>query len=363
MPGLDNNKPALKVYRYRVECQPELPNKRIRHLMMNALLAKITEDNGVVAASNMSDQLLSLQKVPTGKRIIPHPKKVKMDAKKLAEQAKEASSSQAQDQQDQPQTGVDSEKQSATQQPVATQPPASEALSPNDDPAQIGNYDFTFTISELGTEGDDGALDFRHLFSHLTSLGSGVMSNKQEYLAALNILFRRMPSKRDDVLAVGHERLFQTTTAGEDVGWGLNLKTGYFTSFRTVPDRLVLNVNTNRAAFYNPIALDDLIKAFIAKEKSFGDPKPSEVNLEVDLANNHTVRLQRLSRFLQGLIVKTTHLHSSLGEERVATITGLPTTRHRPTVQTEKFRYVSGDGKAAKNTTVRDYFHGNAAVH
>lgn len=382
----------LKVYRYKVDVSPPWPNKRIRQHMMKKLLGWVRSSHNVNAASNMSDQLLAIHPIPLSQVTLPHPKKEKMDVERHRLQV-----SDDKNQTTSPHTGgllskettdFGSAQSQQSQKPVVpgkapiavpfipkkpakSEPSVSKAKSDEaslhkpknaeapETPAEVGDYDFTFLIS-FWDDKRDGMLPFAPFLTSIRN--ESAIEHKEEYLAALNLLLRIGPGEREDVLTVGRERLFDTSaSAFKDVGSGLQLRTGFFTSFRPVPGRLVLNMNTNRAAFYKPGPLTDLINAW----KSSNNVE----SFDVPGGRSKWNPLLELDQFLRGIVIETTHLKGEivdgkledgkLSEQRRGTITGLARTNAVPTPANSFFDYLPEDapaGAKAVEISVASYF-------
>ncbi|KAI1464868.1 Piwi-domain-containing protein [Daldinia caldariorum] len=146
---------------------------------------------------------------------------------------------------------------------------------------------------------------------------------KMDIVQALNILFNHYSEITDSLATSGSKKLFPIGNSRDrrDLGGGLEVIMGYFTSVRWITSRFLLNVNVCRATFYKPIKLNDLIREY--REK-------------VALSD------LRLAFFLNGLRVQVDHLNRTSKDRhaasRIRTIRGLATTRdgqnleHRPIV-------------------------------
>ncbi|KAI0871010.1 ribonuclease H-like domain-containing protein [Hypoxylon argillaceum] len=103
---------------------------------------------------------------------------------------------------------------------------------------------------------------------------------------ALNILVNHHAKSSSTVATIGSSKNFSLVDAEtSDLGVGVRAIRGYFTSVRAATARLLLNVNVNHSAFYQPMPLDELMRSFLRGNSLF-----------------------KLGQFLKRLRIKTTHL-------------------------------------------------------
>ncbi|KAJ8123081.1 hypothetical protein ONZ43_g881 [Nemania bipapillata] len=105
---------------------------------------------------------------------------------------------------------------------------------------------------------------------------------------ALNILVNHHPKSSSGVTTIGSAKNFSLVDGESfDLEAGVRAIRGYYTSVRAATARMLLNVNVNHSAFYEPIPLDNLMLKF--------------------LRSNSNSRI-KLSQFIKRLRVRTTHL-------------------------------------------------------
>ncbi|KAI1804488.1 Piwi-domain-containing protein [Daldinia bambusicola] len=173
---------------------------------------------------------------------------------------------------------------------------------------------------------------------------------KMDIVQALNILFNHYSETTDGLATSGSKKLFPIGNPRDrcNLGGGLEVMMGYFTSVRWITSRFLLNVNVCRAIFYKPIKLNDLIQEYRR------DIKGSDL---------------QLAFFLKGLRVQVDHLNKTSKDRqaasRIRTIWGLATTRdgerleHRPQVRqlganSEGVRFWMESAK--RHVSVYEYF-------
>lgn len=154
-------------------------------------------------------------------------------------------------------------------------------------------YTKTLSISELIN------------FLNSTSLGQS-LGDKQELTQALNIFLNHYAKSTNQIATIGSAKSFSLSqnAARGDLGFGLEVIRGFFSSVRTATCRILVNVQVSHGAFYR------------------AGPLPA-------LMNSYGVRnTVALEKFLKSVRVQTTHLpekRNKAGEviPRIKTIFGL----------------------------------------
>lgn len=93
-----------------------------------------------------------------------------------------------------------------------------------------------------------------------TNLGNAVES-KHEFTQALNIFLNHYAKSANNVASVGSSKAFSLSqnTARADLGSGLEVIRGFFSSVRTATCRILVNVNISHGAFYHTGPLPGLM--------------------------------------------------------------------------------------------------------
>ncbi|KAI9888112.1 MAG: hypothetical protein M1823_000047 [Watsoniomyces obsoletus] len=163
---------------------------------------------------------------------------------------------------------------------------------------------------------------------------------KEAVLQALNLAMMRKPLSSADV--AGHpsrNKYFPFNAVLGNLGAGLVALRGYYTSVRTATLRLLLNVNSITATFFQSGSLSDVMVAF---KQAHTGPGTMEHALQV---------------FLKGVRVECTHLPSKndkgQGRFRVKPIQGLAW-KPRPGANAREVTFFYED--AGKEVTVENYY-------
>ncbi|KAI9708881.1 MAG: hypothetical protein M1812_007844 [Candelaria pacifica] len=167
----------------------------------------------------------------------------------------------------------------------------------------------TFTISLTR------ALPIQQLLQSLTPSGLAQDIDKDSFVQALNIAMSRKPANTAGIVALPNTNKFFPVGIGfmGDLGGGLVALRGYFTSVRTSTLRLLLNINSITASFYQA-----------------------------------------------GIRIEVSHLKNKDGSLRVRTIYGVATSpKIGATTQQVKFYW----DEAASNVMVEDYFKRKWNIH
>ncbi|KAI9720458.1 MAG: hypothetical protein M1812_002964 [Candelaria pacifica] len=191
----------------------------------------------------------------------------------------------------------------------------------------------TYTISLTRSH------SIQQLLDSLKPAGLAQTVDKDPIIQMLNIAMTRRQGSNPQVTTMASSNKFFpiNTQNPADLGGGLVALRGYYTSVRTSTLRILLNVNSITATFYQAGPLINLMQAF--KES-------------VGMSPEH-IMLQALSRFLKGVRVQVSHLKSKAGSPRVKTIFGLALQPHLgANAQKVKFFW----DKVAANVTIEQYF-------
>lgn len=158
-----------------------------------------------------------------------------------------------------------------------------------------------------------GKLNPSDLLNYLSSTNAAAMfESKAEVIQAMNIVLGHHPKSDQSTVSVGANRHFSLhpdLTERCDLGAGLEVLRGFFTSVRAATSRLLVNVQVRYAACYQGGPLGGVIA-----EYQRGNPRD----------------LYRLDTFLKRLRVQVTHIQrkNSKGKviPRMKTISGLAST-------------------------------------
>ncbi|KAF9767721.1 hypothetical protein IL306_015076 [Fusarium sp. DS 682] len=150
-------------------------------------------------------------------------------------------------------------------------------------------------------------LNIGELINYLnsTSLGQS-LGDKQELTQALNIFLNHYTKSAKNLVTIGSTKSFSLTSdaARGDIGSGLEVIRGFFSSVRIVTYRILVNINVSHGAFYHAVPLSVLMNSY---------------------GVHSTVMLERFLKFLR---IQTTHLPEKRNKAnevipRVKTIFGL----------------------------------------
>lgn len=133
------------------------------------------------------------------------------------------------------------------------------------------------------------ALGMSPLLDYLNSTTSPVpYANKDQMLQALNIFFKYHARRSGGLVTIGSSKVFSINPgSGEaNLGAGLTVIRGFFSSVRAATARLLVNVNVSHGAFYEAGDLKTLVSNYRKKHTS----------------------LMSLNKFLKRLRLTTTHL-------------------------------------------------------
>ncbi|KAJ5761726.1 uncharacterized protein N7511_005108 [Penicillium nucicola] len=152
-----------------------------------------------------------------------------------------------------------------------------------------------------------GEVDPADLVNYLTSTNaSAMLKNKQEIIAAINVIIGHHPKTNDRIMSVGankHFSLGQDTIESFELGGGLSVLRGFFISVRAATARVLLNVQVKYIACYKEGPLVKVIQGY---------------------GSRNTYHLEK---FLKGLRVRITHIarKNSRGQRRprIKRISGL----------------------------------------
>ena len=192
-------------------------------------------------------------------------------------------------------------------------------------------------------------LTVQDLIDFLTSVdGRAQDENNKNIVHALNIVISRYPSITSGVtIYSSNNRYFppQPIAPLAHLTGGLVALCGFYSSVRTATSRLLLNVNSITAAFYQPCMLRDLMESYISS------PRPQGWEA-------------RMMRFLKGLRVELVHLpvktkdgKSDNGSFKKKVIFGFGTIE-KPftTARQHSFMYAKNAQQTERRITVVDYF-------
>ncbi|CZR42761.1 putative argonaute like post-transcriptional gene silencing protein QDE-2 [Fusarium proliferatum ET1] len=150
-------------------------------------------------------------------------------------------------------------------------------------------------------------LDVGELVNYLnsTSLNQSLV-DKQELTQALNIFLNHYAKSAKNLVTIGSTKSFSLSSeaARGDIGSGLEIIRGFFSSVRVATCRILVNINVSHGAFYQAVPLPALMKGY---------------------GLHSTVMLER---FLKLVRIQTTHLPEKRNKAnevipRVKTIFGL----------------------------------------
>ena len=202
----------------------------------------------------------------------------------------------------------------------------------------------TVTIDKGDTLAVQDLVDF------ITSLdGRAQDENNKNIVHALNIVMARHPAFTPGVAVYNSKNKFfppQQPAQGSNLGEGLVALYGFYASVRTATSRLLLNVNSISAAFYQNGKLRDLMDQYC--------PAPRRAGWEV-----------KMERFLKGLRVELTHLPAKTKDGKLISpmfkkkvIYGLGRDKHQKYVSAKQasFMYAKTPEQPEKLITVMEYF-------
>ncbi|KAF9766502.1 hypothetical protein IL306_001103, partial [Fusarium sp. DS 682] len=150
-------------------------------------------------------------------------------------------------------------------------------------------------------------LNIGELINYLnsTSLGQS-LGDKQELTQALNIFLNHYARSAKNLVTIGSTKSFSLNSdaARGDIGSGLEIIRGFFSSVRIATCRILVNINVSHGAFYHAAPLPALMNSYGVRS---------------------TVMLEKFLKFLR---IKTTHLPEKRNKAnqvipRVKTIFGL----------------------------------------
>ncbi|KAF2750120.1 Piwi-domain-containing protein [Sporormia fimetaria CBS 119925] len=148
-------------------------------------------------------------------------------------------------------------------------------------------------------------LSISELTDYLNSTNlSHFCGDKQELVQALNVFLNHYAKSTSNHAAVGASKTFDLNAYKADLGGGLEVIRGFFSSVRVATCRILVNINISHAAFYRAGPLTGLMNTY------------------------GTRNLDRLAKFLKLIRVQTTHLpvkRNKAGQviPRIKTIWGL----------------------------------------
>lgn len=118
---------------------------------------------------------------------------------------------------------------------------------------------------------------------------SHTLGEKAELTQALNIFLNHYAKSAQNLVAIGSKTFSMSDKAFRaDLGSGLEVIRGFFSSVRLASHRLLVNVNVSHAAFYKPGPLVDIMNIYFGR--------------------NATLNVAALEKFLRLVRVRTTHL-------------------------------------------------------
>jgi hypothetical protein len=117
-----------------------------------------------------------------------------------------------------------------------------------------------------------GSFDISDFLDYLRSAQAKVpaYSVRQEIIQALNIVLGHYSQSSNDVSTIGqgkHFSLDRNPANRRSFGGGIEALRGFFRSVRPATSRLLLNVNISHAVCYEPLRLDQLMRAFGSENK------------------------------------------------------------------------------------------------
>ena len=132
-----------------------------------------------------------------------------------------------------------------------------------------------------------------------------IQRDRQDLIQALNIWFLYHGRSRNDFLAFGGPKSFDSRQAFPgDLGHGLSALRGFFSSLHVANSYLLLNVNVSHAAFYSPIQRPISLVDLICEYCGITD---------LDVAKLTDEKRRSLSAFLKGLRIGLSHLKGDDG--------------------------------------------------
>ncbi|KAF5236906.1 hypothetical protein FANTH_11079 [Fusarium anthophilum] len=151
------------------------------------------------------------------------------------------------------------------------------------------------------------ALDVGELVDYLNSTSlSQSLVDKQELTQALNIFLNHYAKSAKNLVTIGSTKSFSLSSgaARGDIGSGLEIIRGFFSSVRVATCRILVNINVSHGAFYHAVPLPELMRSY---------------------GTHSTVMLER---FLKLVRIQTTHLPEKRNKAnevipRIKTIFGL----------------------------------------
>ncbi|KAF9732031.1 hypothetical protein PMIN06_000183 [Paraphaeosphaeria minitans] len=152
------------------------------------------------------------------------------------------------------------------------------------------------------------SLSIRQLTDYLNSTNlSNAVENKHEFTQALNIFLNHYAKSANKLASIGSSKAFSLSqnTARADLGAGLEVIRGFFSSVRTATCRILVNVNVSHGAFYQTGPLPGLMGSYGTRNTA------------------------SLEKFLKLVRVQTNHLPEKKNKAgqvipRIKTIFGLP---------------------------------------
>lgn len=204
----------------------------------------------------------------------------------------------------------------------------------------------------------NAVLSIDELAKYLNSKSHTDFSVKEESIQALNIVINQHANASSDLTAVGKGKFYPVIPNSNgfetlDLGGGLAALRGYYSSVRTAPGRILLNVNVASASFYKDVCLLDLMEEFMNVRQGSGAPS-----------------IMALDRFIAGLLVESRYMIEKDADGkpvmnggkpkhniRVHKVFGLIEPRNPKwwTSKTVKFEYCLEDGEP-RQITVEQYF-------
>ncbi|MCJ1393683.1 hypothetical protein MMC18_006559 [Xylographa bjoerkii] len=184
-------------------------------------------------------------------------------------------------------------------------------------------------------------LSIKDLMDWLISAdGRAQDDNNKRIVHALNIVMSRYPSFTPGVAVSNSNNKYFPPAQGYDLNGGLIALFGFYSSVRTATSRLLLNVNTVTAAFYQAGKLLDLIDRWSRFHGRVG--------------------LEKLEQFLKGVRVELLHLKSKKdnGVRKIKTIYGLVRNGNQIGVNAAnaRFDYAEAEGGRTERITVQEFY-------
>ena len=141
----------------------------------------------------------------------------------------------------------------------------------------------------------DGVVSVTSLMQYLMSTDPQTTCNdKGPILQALNIVLTRLPSNTTGIATFRGGKFFPVDNEPTSLGGGLIALRGIYTSVRTSTLRLLLNVNSITAAFYEPGPLTRLMDSFLNTVR----------------IGTHQDQMKELQKFLFGVRIELKHIKS-----------------------------------------------------